>query len=86
MRCEAVTDKGGFSQLTSLPGAVVDFSAIDFQNLIFETRDTAAIPISEKEKGWIEKEITVVSDEYCTPIGIDSITYRYTLRGRIKMN
>jgi hypothetical protein len=48
--------------------------------------DYFTIPINEKEKNWIEKQINIYSDGYNAPIGICSITYRYTIKGRIKQN
>ena len=40
--------------------------------------------MSEKEKGWIEKQVAIYSKDFCAPIGVSEISYRYTVKGRIK--
>jgi hypothetical protein len=82
--CEAATDTRGYTEPVAFPGAAPDFSTLDFSCLIFDTPESVSIPFNEKEKGWVEKELSLYTDEYCAPIGIDSITYRYTVKGRIK--
>jgi hypothetical protein len=63
--------------------AEVDFSSINFAYLAFETADHFTIPISEKEKNWIEKEIAISSTDGA-PIAIYSMSYRFAIKGRIK--
>ena len=81
---EVGTDKSGYKEICSFPGTRIDFSSLDFSNISLDSSEYATLPISEKEKDWIEKQLTVYSDSYCSPIGIYSITYRYTVKGRIK--
>ena len=84
--CEIGTDNGGFSQDCTFASSGFSFDDVDFSNLTMAVGDYFTIPISEKEKNWIEKQINVYSEEYNSPIGICSITYRYTIHGRIKQN
>ena len=42
------------------------------------------IPLKEREKGWIEKEMSFYSDEYSSPFGIYSVTFRFAIKGKIK--
>ena len=82
--CEVGTDKRGYQESWHLPNAAVDFSYLDFGSLSFSTLERVTAPISEKEKGWIEKQITVYSNDFASPIGISEISYRFTVKGRIK--
>jgi hypothetical protein len=81
--CEVGTDRSGYSENARIPNAEVDFSSFDFAYLAFETADHFTIPISEKEKMWIEKEIAISSSDGA-PIAIYSMSYRFTVKGRIK--
>ena len=81
--CEVGTDRSGYSENARIPNAEVDFSSFDFAYLAFETADQFTIPISEKEKMWIEKEIAISSSDGA-PIAIYSMSYRFTVKGRIK--
>ena len=81
--CEIGTDRSGYSENARVPNAEIDFSDFDFAYLAFETADHFTIPISEKEKNWIEKEIAVSSSDGA-PISIYSMSYRFTVKGRIK--
>ena len=84
--CNVRTDRNGYTEDFSLPNAQVDFSYFDFSNLAFSSSDSFTVPLSENEKRWVEKEITVWSDEFRSPIGIYSAGYRFTVKGRIKNN
>ena len=81
--CEVGTDRSGYSENARIPNAEVDFSCFNFAFLAFETASHFTIPISEKEKNWIEKEIAVSSTDGA-PIAIYSMSYRFTVKGRIK--
>lgn len=78
------TDKGEYLEPTSLSSCEFDFSEIDFSKISFSTEDHFTLQVSEKEKNWIEKQIAVYSESFRSPIGVYSITYRYTPSGRIK--
>ncbi len=84
--CEVGTERGGYREVLELPNASVDFSYLDFSALTFCTSERITVPISEKEKNWVEKQISIYSDKFRCPIGISSLTYRFTVRGRIKNN
>lgn len=82
--CEVGTGGGAYTEAARVPSSAPDFSDFDFYALSFDTARSVTLPISEKEKGWIEKQITITGDEFLSPIGIYSITYRFTPKGRIK--
>ena len=81
--CEVGTDRSGYRESARVPGAEIDFANLNFAHIAFETADHFTVPISEKEKNWIEKEIAISSSDGA-PIAIYSISYRFTIKGRIK--
>lgn len=84
MHLEVETDSGGYREIASFTGGGVDFSSFDFSALSFGPGEYSSIPFSEREKNWVEKQITVKSSEFASPIGILSISYRFTVKGNIK--
>ena len=84
IKCEVKTNRTGYTEYASYPSAAPDFSDWSFASLTLDSEEAVSLPINEKEKNWVDKEIAVYSDDFCTPIGIYSISYRYTLRGKIK--
>ena len=83
-RIEIKTDKKSYRELTSFVDSALNFEDLDFENLAFSTERSLLIPIAEKEKGWCEKQISLYSEEFASPIGIYAISYRFRPRGKIK--
>ena len=84
IRCEAKTDRSGYTEYSAFPNNVPDFSDWSFASLTLDSEENVSLPVNEKEKNWIDKELSVYCDDFRSPIGIYSLSYRYTLRGRIK--
>ncbi len=82
--CEVGTDKRGYRELASYTAAELDFSSLDFKSFAFLGESRLTLPISEKEKGWIEKQISLHSQSFRAPFGIYSIGYRFYIKGKIK--
>lgn len=81
---EVGTDRGAYKEVETLSGGELSFTDIDFSCLPFENKDSQTLPFKEKEKRWVEKQISVYADAFCSPIGIYSMAYRFTVRGKIK--
>ena len=86
LRCECGSDNVGYSEIAKFPNADIFFADIDFANMTFITDDTYTVPLGDKTKGFIEKQISVYSDEDSCPFGIYTAAYRFTVKGRIKKN
>lgn len=84
VRCEVGTESSDYSEVTSFPGGKISFAEMDLASLSLSPADYHTLPIAEKEKRWIEKQITVYSEGYASPIGISAIAYRYTIEGKVK--
>lgn len=86
LNCEVGTDNGEWNTVATIPNSVLDFSDLDFSAFSFCTTDSTTVPIEEKEKSWIEKQISIYSDGYKAPIKIYGLSYRFKVRGKIKNN
>lgn len=84
IKCEVKTNRSGYEEYATYPNGIPDFSSWNFSSLTLDSEETVSLPINEKEKNWIEKELSVYCDDFCSPIGIYSLTYRYKPKGRIK--
>lgn len=84
VRCEVGTESSDYSELTSFPGGKLSFAEMDLGALSLSAADYHTLPIAEKEKRWIHKQITVYSEGYASPIAISAVAYRYTVEGKVK--
>jgi hypothetical protein len=86
IRCEVGTDRDGYSEICRFPGCDFSFGDMNFSSLTFSTTDVYTVPVSEKTKGWIEKQISLFSDGFRSPFGVYTLAYRFSVRGSIKKN
>ena len=84
LTCEVGTEGDGYREISKIPDAALNFDELDFSALSFTNTEYVTLPIKEREKGWIEKSMSFYSDEYSSPFGVCSITYRFEIKGRIK--
>ena len=84
LHLEVGTDRSGWEEVTSFSCGRLDFGDLDFSSLTLDTKDYYTLPMREREKKWVEKQITLWSECFRSPIAIYSITYRYTVAGKIK--
>jgi hypothetical protein len=84
--CKVNTDKNGTFNVGTLPDNDVSFSDFFFNYAMWNGGKYTSYTLPEKEKAWIEKQVVLSAEEYSCPISIYSITYRYTIKGRIKNN
>lgn len=82
--CEVGTDGEGYREICAFPNRDLFFGDLDFTSMTMVTEDNVTVPIHEKTKGWIEKQILIYTDEFGSPFGIYSISYRFKVKGRIK--
>lgn len=82
--CEVQSDTRDPVYIGCLPTASESFDDFDFMVMPWYASRYASVTLYENEKRWIEKQITMVSQTFASPIFIYSINYRYTIRGRIK--
>ena len=77
------TDNGIRRELGVIPLSSFSFDNLDFSGLTaLGEYITAAIP--EEERGWIEKRISLYTEEFCSPFGVYSVSFRYKIKGKIK--
>ena len=85
-RCEVFSDGKGYLELCRFPSGDLGFSGLDFSNMTLQTEEVYTVPLAERAKRWVEKQIALYTDEYESPFGIYSIAYRFKVRGKIKKN
>ncbi len=81
---EVGTDRAGYREGVSLPGASFAFDTLDFSAATLDNSPYFTLSFREKEKNWIEKQIAMYSEGFREPFGIYSLSYRFTVQGRIK--
>ena len=86
IKCEVVTDGRDESYIGSFPPADVGFDDFDFSSMPWNVSNYTATALPEREKRWIEKQIILYCDTFSSPISVYSISYRYTIKGKIKNN
>ncbi|MBE6532181.1 MAG: leucine-rich repeat domain-containing protein [Ruminococcaceae bacterium] len=80
------TDAVAHKLLTTLSVSEFNFADVYFADISMLTAPFVSRPIPEFERDWVEKSITLSSDNFRAPIGIYSISYRYRIKGKIKKN
>lgn len=80
----AKTDGGAFSTVANLPCEPLDFSDMSFISPSFSESERVSVSAPEKEKRWLEKEVSVECSEFRTPIRLYSLSYAFTVKGRLK--
>lgn len=79
------TDKNPVMTLVSrVTNANYSNFELSFGDLLFSASHDALCAVKEKEKRWVEKQYMISSDGFCAPFGIYSMSYRFTIAGRIK--
>ncbi|MBQ1244668.1 MAG: hypothetical protein IIX94_02865, partial [Clostridia bacterium] len=78
------TERRGWREVAERESSVFAFDDLAFDAFTFNTSARITLPLSEKEKRWVEKQYRIFSDEYKRPFGIFELSYRYKVAGRIK--
>jgi hypothetical protein len=84
--CEVSTDAGEPKHVGAFPIIGSDFLDFDFDNPPWQVSDYTSYVLGEKEKRWIEKQITLTARGFASPISLYSVSYRYVIKGKIKNN
>lgn len=84
--CEVVTDGTDETYIGNFPYSETGFDEFDFSSMPWSVSRYTATALSEKEKRWIEKQVILSSEKYGSPLSVYSISYRYTIKGKIKNN
>ena len=81
---EVGTDRSGYREGVSLPGSTFSFDSLDFAAMTLDNSPYFTLSFREKEKNWIEKQVAMYTTAFRGPFGLYSVSYRYTVQGRIK--
>ena len=86
IRCYVKSDERDPTYVDSFPASHTSFDDFGFDASPWYVGRYGAVALPENEKRWIEKQITLSSSTYESPIAVYSISYRYTIKGKIKNN
>jgi hypothetical protein len=81
---EVGTDFSSYKEICPISTSAMTFQDLDFTSLSLSVSEADSVAVKEKEKGWVEKQISLYSKENNSPIGIYSISFRYTVKGKVK--
>ncbi len=81
---EVGTDRTGYSEGVSLPGASFSFDTLDFSLATLDNSPYFTLAFREKEKSWVDKQVAIYNSGFREPFGIYSISYRFTIQGSVK--
>lgn len=84
IECRVGRDGGEYHSVCVIDAGATDFASYSPVSIPLNVSDNVTVALPEKERGWIEKSIALYSSDFCAPIGIYSIAYRYKIGGRIK--
>jgi hypothetical protein len=86
IKCSVVADGKDETYVDSFPPASVGFDSFDFTSMPWNVSSYTATALPEREKKWIEKQIILSTTDFASPISVYSVSYRYTIKGKIKNN
>lgn len=86
IRCDVITDRGEKVTVGTFPSRDMGFDDFSFDTPLWYVGKYTSSALPERQKRWIEKQIVLTSDKYCSPISIYSVSYRYEIKGKIKNN
>ena len=78
------TDRETALRLADVSSGGLDFSSMDLELLSLSPSGIHTVTVHDPTKDFLEKEITVYSSAFRSPIGIQSINYRYRIKGNHK--
>jgi hypothetical protein len=76
-------ESGNVMELGGTTIGEVDFYEMDFGKIAFDTEDIEIVSIPERQGKWVEKQITVYTDEIKSPFAITSISHGFKIDGQI---
>ncbi len=56
----------------------------DADRFVFSPDDTVSEVLADSTRAWLSKQVMISAEVFESPIGIDSIAYRYKMAGRVK--
>ena len=77
IKVETRYDGGAYEPMGQITGSSFDFYNIDFSSYSSTSEELSGVILPQKRVGWNEKQISIYSDEFCSPFGIYSICFAY---------
>ncbi len=82
-KCRVKTEQG-VRELGKVSVQKASFDEVDMSGLTSITENSSTVPLPDRSNGWIRKQICLISEEFRSPFGVYSISYRYRIKGPVK--
>ena len=79
-----IVDGGEACPLGETVRGTFEFFDMDFSRLSFSSRDGETRICRKNKRGWMESKIELSTDTFDSPFGVQKISYRYAVKGKIK--
>lgn len=80
----SVIDGDEVRELAKFPLGGLDFEDLDFESLAMTAQNTEIHMIPDNARNYAEKQIIVYTDDYLSPFAIQSLSYAYRIKGRVR--
>lgn len=81
VKCSVAYDTDGHIPLGEFNASALDLTSLAFDSLSFASSDSTVVMPDERATRWTEKSISLSSEEFRSPIGVYSVSYRYKAAG-----
>ena len=81
VKCAVEYDNDGYIPLGEYNASALDPASLGFDSFTFASSDSTVILPDEKLRSFTEKSISLSSEEFRSPMGVYSVSYRYKAAG-----
>ena len=81
VKCSVAYDTDGHIPLGEFNASALDLTSLAFDSLSFASSDSTVVMPDERATRWTEKSISLSSEEFRSPMGVYSVSYRYKAAG-----
>ena len=79
-----VTGERANADFSSIGISKTNFEDTDFSELSAVANPKVTVTVDDRSRGWIQKQLALISDKPYSPFGVYSMSYRYKIKSPIK--
>lgn len=84
VKVEVKTDVRSFHEVGEAHASGYQYEEYSFNVSTFNTAGQTMLSFNEHERGWIEKQYKIFTDDFCSVLRLHSLTYRYEIADHIR--
>ena len=84
VKVEVKTDVRSFHEVGEAHASGYQYEEYSFNVSTFNTVGQTMLSFNEHERGWIEKQYKIFTDDFCSVLRLHSLTYRYEIADHIR--